>query len=71
MLWWVRVGAFNLNKTLRAYGLVAASSLVQVRRIIEKTNRALCCILVKECLDGLPINVGVPRQLDLSRHNID
>jgi hypothetical protein len=56
MFWWVGVGPLDLNETLRAYRLVAASSFVEVRRIIKKANRAFRSIFVEKRFHRLPVD---------------
>jgi len=46
MLWWMRVGSFNLNKTLGAYCLIAASGLIEVWRVVEETDRTFRGIFI-------------------------
>jgi hypothetical protein len=60
------IGSLDLDEALRTYRLVAASSLVQVRRIIEEADGAFCCILVQKRFDMLSLNIRVFRKLNLS-----
>jgi hypothetical protein len=59
----MRVRSFDLYKTFRANGLVAATSFVQVGRITEEANGALGRVLVEKDLDPLAINVRIFGQL--------
>jgi hypothetical protein len=46
MLRGVRIWSLNLHKALRTDGLIAASSLVKIRRVIQEADRTFGCVLV-------------------------
>lgn len=56
MLGQMRVGSLDLHKAFTADGLVAASRAVEVRRIGEKADGALGCVLVEEDLEWLAVD---------------
>jgi hypothetical protein len=49
-LWIVWIGSLDLDKAFTAYGLVAASGVIQIRRVREEADRALGCIFIQEDL---------------------
>jgi hypothetical protein len=65
MLRWMGIGSLDLYKALGANGLIAASRLVKIGRVVEEANRALGCVFVKEDFDALAIDVPILGQLDL------
>lgn len=67
MLWRMGLRALNLNKTLRANGLIAASRPIQVRRIVQEANGAFSRIFVKICLDRLSVDKWVGGKLEFPR----
>jgi hypothetical protein len=42
----MRIRPLDLYKTFRTYGLIATSGFIQIRRIINEADGALCRILV-------------------------
>ena len=67
MLWRVRIRPLDLDKALGTYWLIAASSLVEIRRVVEEADRTLGSILVEIGLDRLPIDVRIVGKLYLLR----
>lgn len=65
MLGRVGVGPLDLYEALGADGLVATSSHVQVRGIVEKANRTLARIFVEEGFEALAVHEGVLGKHDL------
>lgn len=61
---WIR--ALDLNETFGTDGLIAASSSVQVRGIVEEADGAFARILVQVNLDRLPIHKRIFGKLELS-----
>jgi hypothetical protein len=61
---WVR--PLDLHETFAADGLVAASSVVEVGRVVQEANWALATFLVQKHLKRLSINEGVVGKLDFS-----
>lgn len=53
------IGPLDLDEALGADGLIAASSHVQVRRVVEKADRTLAGVFVEESFEPLAIHVGV------------
>jgi hypothetical protein len=62
----VRICTLDLDKTFTADGLVAASGLVEVRRVGEEANGAFGGIFVEKDFQGLAIYERIRRQVDLS-----
>ena len=59
MLWGVRVRALDLHEAFGANGLITASGVVQVWRIVEETDRTFACVFVQIDFDGLPVDKWV------------
>lgn len=55
----VRVGSLDLHKAFAADGLVTATGVIEVRRIVEETNGTFGCILVEVYLERLAIDKGI------------
>lgn len=64
--WKMGVGSLNLHKTFTTDRLIAASSMIQVGRVIEEANGAFAALLVDEDLERRPVDKGVVRQVDLT-----
>lgn len=62
----MRVGPFNLYKAFATNRLIAASSVVQVRRIVQEADWALAALFINEDLQRLPVDEGVVRQIDFT-----
>lgn len=60
-LWEVWVRSLDLYKTLTADGLVAASGVVEVGRIVEEADWALAAIFVQKHFERLPIDEWIIR----------
>lgn len=50
VFWRMRIRSLNLYEALGADGLVTTSSLVQIRRVVEKADGALGSILIQKGL---------------------
>jgi hypothetical protein len=66
----VWVGALDLDKTLAADGLVAASGVVEVWRVVEEADGAFSALFVKEHFERLSIYKWIVRQVYLSRSKL-
>lgn len=62
----VRVGTLDLYKTFAADSLVAASSVIEIRGVVEEADRAFATFLVEEHFERLPIYEGIIGQVYLS-----
>ena len=59
---WIR--AFDLDKAFGADRLLTTPGSVQVRGIIEETNRAFCCVLVQIDFNWLSVDEGIWGKLE-------
>lgn len=64
--WKVWVGPLYLYKAFAANSLVAASSVIEIRRVVEEADGAFAALFVEEHFERLPIDEGVVRQVYFS-----
>lgn len=62
----MRIRAFDLDKAFRADGLIAASCMVQIWRVVKEADGTFSRILVEISLNGLPVDERIARELFLS-----
>ena len=60
----------DLNEALRADGLVAATCLIEIGRIVEEANRAFGRVFVQKGFNTLAVDIGVFGELYLLRRHI-
>jgi hypothetical protein len=58
----MRVRSLDLHETFRTDGLVAAASLVQVRRVVEETYGTLRRLTIEVCLNWQTGHIRVMRK---------
>jgi hypothetical protein len=59
----MRIRSLDLYKAFRAYGLIATSGFIQIRRVVNEAYRAFCRIFIQKCLHSLSIHIWILRQL--------
>ena len=63
MFWQMGIRPLYLDEALGANWLIAATSLVQVRWIINKADGAFFRAFIQKHLEGLTVDIRIRRQL--------